>query len=111
MRNYIVLILSIAAFTASGCKKKAEAIISADKTQVLVNETVQFTNTTENAETYEWDFGDDQSSTEASPSHSWSTAGTYNVTMTACPKQGHGPQQHFGGDKCDEASITITVTN
>lgn len=101
----IVLIGAFACITTS-CKKQVEAFISADKTEVAVNETVKFTNTSTNAGTYEWDFGDSKTSTEQSPSHSWSTAGTYIVKMTACPKQGHGPQKH---DKCDEANISIKV--
>ena len=31
---------------------------------------------------YAWDFGDGGSSTEANPSHSYSTVGTYSVTLT-----------------------------
>jgi PKD repeat protein len=104
----ITLLMGIV-MAATSCKKEAEAFISADKTEVAVNETVKFTNTSNNAGTYEWDFGDGKTSTEQSPSHSWSSAGTYLVKMTACPNTSHGPQQHFGGNKCDEASISIKV--
>lgn len=103
----VLLIISTIATTS--CRKKAEAIISADKTEVAVNETVKFSNTSSNAGTYEWDFADSKMSAEQSPSHSWASAGTYLVKMTACPNASHGPQQHFGGNKCDEASISIKV--
>lgn len=46
---------------------------------------VNFTNTTtggEGAMTYLWDFGDGQTSTEQSPSHTYDSAGTYTVSMT-----------------------------
>lgn len=45
---------------------------------------VQFTNaTTNDAGTWSWDFGDGTTSTEQSPAHTYATAGTYTVTMTA----------------------------
>lgn len=106
IRIFAITLLIGTGIAITSCKKKAEAFISADKTEVAINETVKFTNTSTNASTYEWDFGDGKTSTEQSPSHSWNTTGTYIVKMTACPKQGHGPQKH---DKCDEASISIKV--
>jgi hypothetical protein len=48
---------------------------------------VAFTNSSTDAETptmlaYEWEFGDGQMSTEASPSHTYAGDGTYPVTLT-----------------------------
>ena len=51
--------------------------------------TVVFTNLSENAGSYEWDFGDDTSSAsgtaDESLSHEYTTAGTYEITLTAFP--------------------------
>ena len=44
---------------------------------------VNFTNASLNADTYSWDFGDGESSTETSPSHTYAVDGTYDVTLTA----------------------------
>ncbi len=44
---------------------------------------VNFTNTSSNADTYEWDFGDGNSSTEENPVHSYTEGGDYEVTLTA----------------------------
>jgi PKD repeat protein len=44
---------------------------------------VTFTNASLNADTYSWDFGDVESSTEMSPSHTYAADGTYDVTLTA----------------------------
>jgi len=43
--------------------------------------TVNFTDLTVNPATYEWNFGDGSSSTEANPAHTYASDGTYNVTL------------------------------
>ena len=45
--------------------------------------TVDFQNTSTNANTYTWTFGDGATSTEASPSHTYTTDGLYTVTLVA----------------------------
>lgn len=44
---------------------------------------VHFTNTSTNATSYEWDFGDGKKSTEKSPTHKYSSKGVYEVTLKA----------------------------
>ncbi len=60
--------------------------------------TVQFTDLSQNAAAWNWDFGDGASSTEQNPSHTYSTAGTYTVTLEASNANG-----------TDSKSSTITV--
>ena len=43
--------------------------------------TIQFTNTSINATSYSWDFGDGTTSTSASPSHAYTSSGNYIVTL------------------------------
>ncbi len=109
IKSFAITFLGIAAITITSCNNKVKAVISANKTEVAVNEVVKFANTSTNADAYEWGFGDDNYSSEKSPSHSWASAGTYAVKMTACKKQGHGPARHFGGNPCKEDSISIKV--
>ena len=47
------------------------------------NLTATFTNTSANATSYSWNFGDGNTSTAVNPTHTYSAAGTYNVTLTA----------------------------
>jgi len=42
-----------------------------------------FTNTSTNATTYLWDFGDGNTSTMTSPTHTYAIVGTFTVTLTA----------------------------
>ena len=44
---------------------------------------IQFDNSSEKAETYEWDFGDGNSSKETSPSHRYRSSGNYEVVLRA----------------------------
>jgi PKD repeat protein len=44
---------------------------------------VTFTNFSQNATSYEWNFGDGQTSTEANPVHTYAAAGNYTVVLTA----------------------------
>ena len=44
---------------------------------------VTFTNTSTNATSYAWDFGDSQTSTEENPVHAYANDGTYTVMLTA----------------------------
>lgn len=58
----------VAAFTnADGCVQKS----------------VAFTNTSSGATTYGWTFGDAGTSSAANPTHAYSNAGSYTVTLTA----------------------------
>jgi len=50
--------------------------------------------------TYSWNFGDGGTSTLANPSHTYSTLGTYPVTLTVSD-----------GNKTGIASLTVTVAN
>ncbi len=45
--------------------------------------TVDFQNTSTNATSYTWNFGDGGASTDASPSHTYTTDGLYTVTLIA----------------------------
>lgn len=59
--------------------------------------TFSFTNTSQNATTYLWDFGDGSVSSAANPTHTYLTDGVYTVTLTAT-------------NICGSNSFTQTVT-
>ncbi len=55
--------------------------------------TVHFTNFSKNADSYSWDFGDGNTSTDVDPSHAYSAAGTYTVTLTAISDNGESSKE------------------
>lgn len=62
---------------------------------------VTFTNFSQNASSYEWDFGDGNSSTEENPSHTYMATGDYTVVLTASNSDGESAMR----------SETITITD
>lgn len=85
--NYTVTLKA----TAAGCAKSYTTSVvvndmpSPDFTakDVCLGETTQFNNVSGGATKYSWDFGDGNSSTNASPSHKYAAAGNYTVVLTA----------------------------
>ena len=58
-------------------------LASANFTSQVAGLTVTFNNTSSNAMTYLWEFGDGQTSTEANPTHTYAMPGVYDVKLTA----------------------------
>ncbi len=56
---------------------------SASFTSSVNGSTVDFNNTSTNATSYEWDFGDGNTSSLPDPSYSYTAAGSYTVVLTA----------------------------
>jgi PKD repeat protein len=93
------LILSVALLNA--CTVEPTACFGVDKnSSVKENEEVQFNaNCSEDALTYNWDFGDNSTATGAQVTHKYSTEGTYEVTLTA-----------QNGGQSNEATARVIVT-
>ncbi|MFJ2827823.1 carbohydrate-binding protein [Streptomyces sp. NPDC087263] len=77
----------------AGSNRNPVARASADKTSGGLPLTVQFSSQGSSDPegqqlTYSWDFGDGSTSTEANPSHTYTTAGTYQPTLTVKDPEG-----------------------
>ena len=77
--------------------------------------TVNFENTSKNAKTYLWDFGDGTSSTDINPSHSYSIPGKYTVSLkgendTACGASNTFTAKDFIEISAPAISVTDTIS-
>jgi len=82
--------------------------VTADPEEPAVDEDVEFAATVADPDQpagtafdYEWDFGDETTSTVANPTHSYAEEGTYTVTLTVTDAEG----------ATDTATIEIVVGN
>jgi gliding motility-associated-like protein len=72
---------------------------------LCIGDSVFFTNTTDTATAYSWDFGDGTNSNATDPHHAYHTPGTYSVVMVAS-------LLHSNGTTCtDTTTKTITVVS
>jgi len=87
-KSYLLLFL-LGFAVLNSCKKKEEdpikpgASFNVSNLTVVVDEEVQFTNTSTEATSYTWSFGDGTTATEVSPKKSYSTSANFTVTMVA----------------------------
>ena len=95
--NLLYCFVALVPILLSSCQDNEEL-----KTEVLEGEkpnteftnsegslTVNFTNTSTNAESYYWQFGDGTSSIEESPEHTYVAAGIYNVALKTNSQAGY----------------------
>ena len=75
----------------SACINEPFACFNVSNKTPQVGETVKFSNCSLQSSIYNWDFGDGSTSTSKSPSHAYSVAGTYKVTLSANQKAGGSP--------------------
>jgi PKD repeat protein len=73
-----------------GSENDPVANFQADKTEILSNETVTFTNLSENADSYEWHFegGTPETSNEQNPVVLYANKGTFTVKLTVTNETG-----------------------
>lgn len=74
--------------TIEDLPKPPEALFAADKNNVIGPATIIFTNNSQNAEQFSWNFGDpesgnDNTSKKKNPSHTFKKPGRYEVVLTA----------------------------
>jgi hypothetical protein len=98
MKRLIYLSLFISLILYS-CESIPEAHFYTDTVEPAVGQEVFFTNDSQNATSFEWDFGDGFISNAENPSHIFTGSGAFVVSLTAISKKGIE----------DIATITIDV--
>lgn len=93
MKRQVLLLAAVLFLLAgSGCYKKV-AVPVADfsytgSNDTIVPDTITFRNQSQNASSYEWTFGDSQSSTQTNPVHIYPVAGSFTVVLKAYSNSG-----------------------
>ena len=83
------LLLTMLVIGLQACKKNPEQVVKdVVFTDVVKSYVVTFTNTTTDAKSFRWDFGDSTSSTETSPVHTYKSKGKHVVTLYATLNNG-----------------------
>jgi PKD repeat protein len=82
---YLTLILPLFLFS---CESNPEASFFLETDIHEIGQEIIFRNTSQNASSYEWDFGDGYLSNEKHPVHYYQLTGTYEVVLTAISKKG-----------------------
>ena len=78
----LLLFITPAVIMLAACSRTPEACFSAPA-KAYVGEAVSFTNCSQDADKYEWEFGDGGTSTDKSPTHAYNAPGVYSITMEA----------------------------
>lgn len=93
---YLSLFISLVLYS---CESIPEAHFYSDTVEPAVGQEVFFTNDSQNATSFEWDFGDGFISKAENPSHIFTGSGSFVVTLKAISKKGLE----------DNATMTIDV--
>jgi len=89
----IVLLIAIPLFTLFSCEKVPETNFTySPMDNPEAGEYIAFENTTPEAISYEWDFGDGTASSQENPEHKFAEAGNFEVTLTATNDAGAQPK-------------------
>ena len=98
MKKLIYLSLVLPMILVS-CESSPIAMFSANPGNPVVGEEVWFTNESENAFDFEWNFGDGYISNEPNPIHKFTSTGTFTVVLKVWSESG----------LTDESSLTLDV--
>ena len=97
-------------FLSQSCNKKnsnpvniTNANFGISGYEVPVPTTITFTNISQNATSYLWDFGDGSTSTQFNPAHTYASAGTYSLKLTAIGPTGQN-------DICKQVDVEQLLT-
>ena len=102
MNRIIPITMGAALILITACKELKElpvASFTLNPATAGVGDTIYFQNTSEGANTFDWDFGDGNVSTEENPSHIYTAEGMFTILLVAT-----------NADGSDEASGGIWIT-
>ena len=109
MKKVIIVLFGISALSSCRKKEVVVACVTADKSEILTNEVVQFTNCSENYLTAEWDFGDGNESEIGNKSHRYTKSGEYIVRLRVLDEEGNASEASTSVKVHDVKLSKITI--
>jgi PKD repeat protein len=85
---YLSILLAGTLLVSSCSKEPPVAAFSMDKTTFKAEEKITFTNLSENADSYAWDFGDGKKSLDENPAHTYTSSGDFTIKLVATGRGG-----------------------
>ncbi|MEZ4920143.1 MAG: peptidylprolyl isomerase [Saprospiraceae bacterium] len=79
----LLLFSALVSLLLASCAPKPQPVFTYPTQKLVAPATVTFGNQSQNADSYQWDFGDGGKSSEATPTHRYFHSGNYTVTLTA----------------------------
>ena len=98
MKPIYVVLLAVAVLIMQGCYPEPVANFDFSYNDNMAPALVSFSNYSTDAEEYTWNFGDGNTSTSHSPTHTYEEGGTYSISLTAKGR---------GGENTMSKSISI----
>lgn len=86
--SFAVIAATVFLFSSCGSDSDEPGKVTASFTYTNDGREVTFTNTSANATSFAWDFGDGETSTEQNPVHTYETYGKYTVKLKATGEGG-----------------------
>jgi PKD repeat protein len=105
----VIVTVFLAAIAISSCTKEPSASFTVSSKLVSTNENVKFTNTSTDADHYQWEFGDGLTSSDANPTHAYSKEGTFTVKLTAFSANNKKSSTYTETITVADTKATITV--
>ena len=85
----MIFLTAVTAIMLTSCDIHPEAYFYTDKISAEIGEEIFFTNGSDNASSFEWDFGDGTWSDAVNVAHSYSASGTFTVVLSAYSSSGN----------------------
>ncbi len=99
----------IAAILFAACEVQPYADFVVDNRYVQPYETISFTNVSENASSFHWDFGDGTYTNTRNPVHVYDREGIYQVTLTVTSRDGNSDYATIDVEVYYDVDLEITV--
>jgi PKD repeat protein len=105
----IMIIGFIAALFLTACEIHPYADFVVNNRFVQPNETVNFTNVSENSTSFHWDFGDGTYSNVPNPTHVYTSEGIFVVSLTAYSRDGNTDRATIEIEVYYDVELEVTV--